>query len=173
MHEVDGFTHDQVQFDDIACVLIYYRPTEADFFTRLLKPSLAELGELNRELEQFADHLRLDQLQRHRMILTIEELVTNVITHGRSQDMGDISVTICRGVEGVLEVELLDDGIAFDPFAAQAEEADVSIVGRPLGGLGLRLVTEIVRDASYKKMRDRNMTTFSLPPGNAARDRPT
>jgi sigma-B regulation protein RsbU (phosphoserine phosphatase) len=88
--------------------------------------------------------------------LVINEAVTNVINHAfRDLERHDIRIALRNGADAV-EIEVTDDGIAFDPVtrldvapADDLEHADV-------GGRGIHLIKRFSTDQRYDRVAGRN-----------------
>ena len=50
-----------------------------------------------------------------------------------------------------LSMEIADDGVAFDPLQAPAPDLDADIDDRPIGGLGVFLVRELMDSVAYRR----------------------
>jgi anti-sigma regulatory factor (Ser/Thr protein kinase) len=83
--------------------------------------------------------------------LAIEELVTNCIKYGYT-DAKDHAIDIDFRVEdGVLSIDVIDDGNPFNPLEAPAPDLSLAMEDRPIGGLGLHLLRELADDVSYER----------------------
>lgn len=80
--------------------------------------------------------------------LCLEELITNIITHGlKGQADHLIHIRLSLSVEW-LEIVLKDDAPPFDPFGqAAVPDLDRDVEDRPIGGLGVHLVKTLMDDA--------------------------
>ena len=80
--------------------------------------------------------------------LCLEELITNTIQHGlKGRPDGRIDVRMSMSDEW-LEIVLKDDAPPYDPFVAVPEpDLDVGLEDRPIGGLGVHLVKQLMDDA--------------------------
>lgn len=98
----------------------------------------------------------LDPAAVFRLSLAVEELVTNIVKYGGVA--GDrLAVAIYRRPDDVT-VELGYGGAAFDPFRdAPRPDLDAPVETRPVGGLGVHLVTEMIDRAYYRRQGDRNL----------------
>lgn len=95
--------------------------------------------------------------------LSLDELISNVISHGyRDDDEHEILVTLTER-DGALIVALEDEGVAFDPFT-DAPEADLQsgLMERDVRGLGIHFVKSFVDEAAYDRRAGRNRTTLIL-----------
>ncbi len=61
-----------------------------------------------------------------------------------------------------IECSLLDTGPAFNPFAAEEPNLALPMEERPIGGLGLFLVRQLVSNGRYTSTPEGNCTQFTL-----------
>lgn len=94
----------------------------------------------------------------YRVELVLEELLMNVALHARCAQ-ADVRVAV-TGDAVLLGVE--DDGDAFDPTHLAPAAAPPSLEGSQVGGLGLSLVRQSVRDWRYERVAGRNRVTALL-----------
>lgn len=124
-----------------------------------------ELGELSR-LEQFlteaAQHIGLDERTSYLLNLACDELVTNIILHGYSpEETGLRSILLAvRFASGGLELQLTDEGCAFDPLSKPAPDVTLSVEERGIGGLGIHFVIQIMDEVRYERSDGRNVLTM-------------
>jgi len=97
----------------------------------------------------------------NRVLVAIEELVTNLVKYGYpgAAVPGSIVVTL-RLDDDRLSVEIVDDGQEFDPFAQPPPDLDVPLEERSVGGLGLHLVRSLMEQTSHRRERGRNVTVI-------------
>ncbi len=94
--------------------------------------------------------------------LCLEELAINAMTYGRQGGLSEFQVSITPGVEEIL-VELHDDGAAFDPTKdAPIPDPDAPMEDRPIGGLGIFLIREMVDDLVYRREEGWNHLTITI-----------
>jgi len=90
------------------------------------------------------------------------ELAINAMTYGRQGGLSEFQVSITPGVEEIL-VELHDDGAAFDPTKdAPIPDPDAPMEDRPIGGLGIFLIREMVDDLVYRREEGWNHLTITI-----------
>ena len=98
----------------------------------------------------------LDAAAVFRLSLAVEELVTNVVKYGGAAE-GRLQVGIYRRPDDVT-VELTYGGEGFDPFRdAPHPDLGASIETRPIGGLGVHLVSQMIDRAFYRREGERNV----------------
>ena len=94
--------------------------------------------------------------------LAIEELGLNVAKHGRVDKIPDLEITVTSQPE-VLTIDIEDDGRAFDPLN-DAPEPDLTspIEDRPIGGLGIHFVREMMDEMTYRRVDGKNCLALTL-----------
>ncbi len=98
-----------------------------------------------------------------RILIVLEELITNLLKYGYSADTSPRTIEIALSMEGdQLLIELVDDACPFDPLAAPAPELDQPTSARPIGGLGLHIVRALTEAMRYRRVSDRNVTQLIL-----------
>jgi anti-sigma regulatory factor (Ser/Thr protein kinase) len=95
--------------------------------------------------------------------LCLDELITNTITHGLSQaSHGKIEVQITTS-DQYLKIIVKDNAPPFNPFS-NATKPDVtsSLEERPIGGLGIHLVKQLVIRHEYQYQDKSNVTSLFI-----------
>ncbi len=112
----------------------------------------------------------IDELGRHRqwpeellfkVKLAVEEVGLNIINHGyEGDDSGEIEIRFHCGAE-VLTIDIIDEAGAFDPLTeTPPPDTSAGIEERPIGGLGVHLVREMMDEVSYIREGNRNRLTL-------------
>lgn len=116
-----------------------------------LANDVQEVGRVIDSLEEFGAENGIAPAEALRFGLALDELITNIISHGLAgRSDCTIRLTITHD-EGALYAELLDDGLPFDPLTAEIELPDGDIEDRRIGGLGLALVRKIMDRLDYRR----------------------
>lgn len=90
------------------------------------------------------------------LAVCLDELISNAVKYGYSgRAPGSVTVWVARD-PAELRVELGDDGDPFDPLAATAPDTRAALDDRPIGGLGVLIVRELMDDVGYRRARGRN-----------------
>jgi len=122
-----------------------------------LKNDLAELDNVGRFVEEMGKRHHLPLAVVRAVGLSLDEIVTNVITHGYDDhDRHDIQIRLTvQGDEVVTEVE--DDGRPFNPLELPDADTTSSLEDRPVGGLGIHLVKCLMDHVEYRRTEGRNL----------------
>jgi serine phosphatase RsbU (regulator of sigma subunit)/anti-sigma regulatory factor (Ser/Thr protein kinase) len=161
MDSVHRFVGDAEASDDLTCLILsrpqggpstMASPTPAVQMTNkrlLLEYTLpTQLPEIERLADAVSDVLPDRPDLAFSANLCLEELITNIITHGlRGQPDRTIHVRMSISEEW-LEIILKDDAPPFDPFQdAPSPDLEATVDERPMGGLGVHLVKTLMDDA--------------------------
>lgn len=105
----------------------------------------------------------LDARLAGRLRLATEELFLNTVVHGHGGDSdAPVEVTVRLDDDRVVLV-YVDTAPAFDPFAeVHAPDATAPLEARPVGRLGVFLITALAVRYHYTRAGDRNQITVEL-----------
>jgi serine/threonine-protein kinase RsbW len=129
----------------------------------LLDGKLSELPRLVAETARFCQQHALDETAEFQLNLVLEELFTNAIRHGGCEGMRHAARVRLEVLAGGVVIEFADRGAPFDPTKAPAPDLDAPLESRQIGGLGIHLVRQIVRDLRYERVGDWNRLTMRRP----------
>lgn len=99
--------------------------------------------------------------------LVLEEAFTNIVKYAHADGGTDHPVHLHLVWHADrLEVELVDDGRAFDPLAHPAAELDKPFRERAEGRMGLAIIRGLMDECAYRREEGRNRLRLrkSLPP---------
>jgi len=97
--------------------------------------------------------------EAQRILILLEELLTNLIKYGYPNRSERGQAEIVLGLDGSrLEIEFIDDGCAFDPLAAPLPNPDEPLEARPIGGLGIHLLRSLTNEVHYERRNENNIT---------------
>jgi anti-sigma regulatory factor (Ser/Thr protein kinase) len=97
-----------------------------------------------------------------RILILLEELVTNLMKYGYpgGAACGRAEIVLALN-DGRLEIEFIDDGCEFDPFAAPPPNLEVPLETRTPGGLGLHILRSLTDEARYERRNGNNVIHLS------------
>jgi serine/threonine-protein kinase RsbW len=113
-------------------------------------------------IETFAGEQRVSADDTARVLIAVEELVTNIVKYGYEPgaEVGSIDVTVWTE-DHRLGIGIADDSNPFNPFAQPKPDLDAPIERRRIGGLGLHLVKSIMDRTHYERVGSRNVVEIS------------
>ncbi|MDE2963568.1 MAG: ATP-binding protein [Acidobacteriota bacterium] len=119
-----------------------------------------EIGHITAEIETLAEREGWTPDLTFRVNLALEELVINIMDYGFDGGDHEIDITLVSE-DHRLTIEIADSGKAFDPLTdAPVPDVDAPMDERPVGGLGVYLVRNMMDDMQYRRENDRNFLTL-------------
>lgn len=113
------------------------------------------------KLETLAARWRLESALVMNLNLVLEEALSNIIFYAfRDQDVHKIRISITREGDR-LTIRIRDDGIPFDPTAAPAPDTSLPAGERPIGGLGILLISKLMDNVHYARIDNQNVLTLT------------
>ncbi len=113
-------------------------------------------------LEAFGQEAQLPDDVVFRVMVALDEVVTNIVRHGFDSEGGhDILLRITADGEFVTAV-VEDDGPPFDLRTVPRADVDAPIELRPIGGLGVHLVRSLAHGLEYRREGARNILTLTF-----------
>lgn len=126
--------------------------------------NLDSLEIVGRYVLEAAAEAGLDKRASYRLRLAIDEVVTNIITHGYEEAGLDGEVFLhCALDEHALTVIVEDTAQPFDPRARpEPDNLDSPLEERDIGGLGVYLALNGVDAYNYEYVGRRNRSSFTM-----------
>ena len=92
--------------------------------------------------------------------LAVEEAVVNVMKYAYPPDTkGDVTIeAVSNDVR--LKITIIDSGAPFDPTVREQVDTTLSAQERPIGGLGIHLVRQIMDSINYERIDKLNVLTL-------------
>ena len=122
-----------------------------------VKNRIEDLLRVNSVFESFATQHEIGGRLRYHLLVSIEEILTNIIKYGFDEEgVHPIHITF-RHINEKVEMEFEDRGREFNPLEISEPDLDTPIENRQLGGLGIHLVKKMIDEAKYRREGDRNI----------------
>ena len=121
---------------------------------------LREIARVAAQIDEFCASLDLTSEVAFAVNLALDEILTNTISYGYDDDEPHrIEITVGPEAEA-LAIVIVDDSAAFDLSSAPTPDIGTSLEERPLGGLGLFLVHQMMDSVEYRREEGRNIVTL-------------
>ena len=131
-----------------------------DVFRMSVDADPAGAREVGAAFAGFAEARALPANVRRNLNVALDELLANAVSHGRTgRDPCSVTVEVKLDQERVTVI-VTDDGMPFDPFAQNAPDTTLSVEYRPIGGLGLHLVGQLMDQVSYERREGQNVVVL-------------
>lgn len=113
--------------------------------------TLDNLGGFREFIEEVCDKADIPLNVKYDLVLVVDEVCTNVVTHGYEEQNkeGPISIKFTHEDDKIIVV-ISDKGKSFNPENAPPPELTSDWMKRPVGGLGLYFLKEIADKVAYK-----------------------
>ena len=122
-------------------------------------PNLAGLSDALEHAREFAHATQMTDLIRFQFLIIVEELITNIVTHGHPAGGSVISYEFRHESAGV-GISLRDGGIPFDPRSLQTDQTDDP--HEEEGGWGWPLIFRWCDSLNYEHKDNTNILSLSL-----------
>jgi sigma-B regulation protein RsbU (phosphoserine phosphatase) len=156
---VTEFVGEAPQSDDLTMLFIRYLPQEDTISEErhlVLHNDIRQIPQLADFVEAIAQEKQLSQSLAMGINLALEEAVSNVIMYAYPKEtdgMVDVDAIIRKDS---LEFIISDSGVPFDPTAAHEVDINAPVEDRPIGGLGIHLVRQLMDTVSYERKENKN-----------------
>lgn len=117
---------------------------------------------LGPRIATFLDDIGASARERYAVELVLEEAFMNIVRHAFDDGAEHLVDLSLRAEPGRLVLELVDDGMRFDPAGHAAPPRAISIQTARPGGLGLPLMWRYVDSLQYRREAGRNRLTLVL-----------
>ena len=156
---VSEYVGEAPQSDDLTMLFIRYLPNEEPFHQErhlVLHNDIRQIPQLADFVESIAQEKQLSQSLSMNINLALEEAVSNVMLYAYpkgTDGMVDVDAILFKEA---LEFIIVDSGVPFDPTVAPEIDLNAPVEERPIGGLGIHLVRQLMDVVSYERKENRN-----------------
>jgi sigma-B regulation protein RsbU (phosphoserine phosphatase) len=161
---VNDFVKAAPQSDDLTVLVIHYLTHPASTQQErhlILHNDIQQIPQLAEFVETIAEEKQLSQSLAMSLNLALEEAVTNVILYAYpvgADGLVDVEA-ILR--EHSLEFIITDSGVPFDPTTVPDVDITLPADERPVGGLGIYLVRQMMDELHYQRIGDKNVLSMT------------
>ncbi len=161
---VEQHSEGTTQADDLTMLVFRYTPvTDAQLILNdsiTIENDIAQVDTINEFINSVASRLNMPKRDTARLKLAVEEAVVNIINYAYPNDeIGTITIDT-RADNETLTIVISDTGVAFDPTQVAAADTTLSAEDRPIGGLGILLVRQMMDSINYERIGHKNVLTL-------------
>lgn len=125
----------------------------------IVQASMDQLDTVLGKVEQILEMVSCPMKLINKINVCVEELFVNVVNYAYTEDVTNKLCEITLdATEGKLVIRMEDEGVPFDPFSKEDPDITLSAYERPIGGLGIFMVKNIMDNVSYSYEGNRNIT---------------
>lgn len=119
------------------------------------------IPQLNEFIDTVCEELEIDMALAMSLNLAMEEAVVNVMDYAYPAGTeGEVNIEAIAD-ETQLHFIISDSGKPFDPTAKEEVDTTLSAEERPIGGLGIHLIRQLMDNISYERKDGKNILRLS------------
>ena len=160
---IQGFVGSAEQSDDLTMMAIQYTKQKLDVRMQrsiTLTNNIDDVPKLAEFVEMVCEEVGFDMGTSMSLNLAMEEAVVNVMNYAYpTGTVGNVNITAEANDER-LKFVISDSGKPFDPTTKSEVDTTMSAEDRPIGGLGIHLIRQIMDSINYERMGEMNVLTL-------------
>lgn len=166
--EVEEFMQNTEQADDITMLALKYKDFKTENTTEqksrrlVISAKRKNLDAVNYWLKTICDEELLSIDLHNKLMLVMEEIFVNVANYAYPPKDGDIEIIFSKLDDNLLEFKFIDTGMPFNPLEKEEPDINLSAEERPVGGLGIFLVKNIMDNIEYEYRNNQNILTTTI-----------
>ena len=126
----------------------------------VLVNDISEIARLNEFVEEIGNEFSLSPEVVFNLTLVLEEAVVNIINYAYPKEEHESIYLSAKLHNDSIILVLTDTGKEFDPTMAPEADITLSADERPIGGLGIFLIRQIMNEVRYERIDGKNVLTL-------------
>ncbi|MBQ5593404.1 MAG: ATP-binding protein, partial [Bacteroidales bacterium] len=118
----------------------------------ILANDISEINKLSQFIDEIGEEFSLTPDIIFNLNLVLEEAVANVINYAYPKEEHQSIYLSAKLQDGSIVFVLTDTGKEFDPTMAPEADITLSAEERPIGGLGIFLIRQIMNQVKYERI---------------------
>jgi anti-sigma regulatory factor (Ser/Thr protein kinase) len=119
-----------------------------------------DINEIN-QIEIIVDRINtthsISEKVNYHLNLILEELISNMILYGFLQKSASNFIDVLIQMnQNELSIQLIDNGISFNPLEQETVNINKNLEERAIGGLGIFFVKTFAKKIKYKRINEQN-----------------
>lgn len=124
----------------------------------------AKLEQLDRVLSFITEELEgagCAEDVKLQIMVAVEEIFVNIFSYAYPPKEGDATIRMeIAGTPPVAQIEMIDQGVPYDPLQREDPDITLSAQERGIGGLGIFMVKQTMDEVSYRYEDHSNILTI-------------
>lgn len=126
----------------------------------ILQNEIAEISKLALFMDELGEEIGLSPELVFNLNLVLEEAISNVILYAYPEGEHQTIALTAQKDDNRLIFVITDSGKEFDPTQAPDADITLSAEDRPIGGLGIFLIRQIMNKVEYRRIEGKNVLTL-------------
>lgn len=151
------------QSDDLTLVSVRYnrKKRETKYYRRLtLHNDVKETPRIAEFMDDVVGETGIDPMLATSLNLALEEAVVNVMNYAYPKGEVEHIFLEVYANDARLKFVITDNGVPFDPTTASEPDVTADLEERPIGGLGIFLVRQLMDSVNYERVNGENVLTL-------------
>ena len=120
--------------------------------TAIFLTKYESLNDMREFVRQAAEDADMGEGDIYAIQLAVDEACSNVIEHACDGECEEQIEITCTTSDDRLTIMVRDHGEPFDPTSAPSPDLDAAIEDRPVGGLGIFLIRQLMDEIRYERL---------------------
>lgn len=116
---------------------------------------IQEIPKIRTDLEFLEEAWSVPESELRQILVIIEEIFSNIVRYAYNDELEHYIELILGSSENDIEIEIIDDGVAFNPLDYSLEPLSDPATS-DAGGMGLTLIRTFSSDMSYQRISGNN-----------------
>ncbi|MBO6087537.1 SpoIIE family protein phosphatase [bacterium] len=160
-NDINNYTNSAPQSDDITMLIFKYQKENSlmKTFSQIAIPE--NYKPFYTWLHSICDEWKLSDELKNKLDMCSEELFANITFYAYPESNGIINVSIDNSNDEIT-LKFEDEGIPYNPLEKPDPDINLPPEERPLGGLGIFMVKEMVKNIFYERIQNKNILTLKF-----------
>lgn len=102
-----------------------------------------------------------DAAVQTQIMIAVEEIFVNIFSYAYPPKEGMATIRMqIEGTPAVAQIEMIDQGVPYDPLQREDPDITLSAQERGIGGLGIFMVKQTMDEVSYRYENNSNILTI-------------
>lgn len=153
--DINDFTGEMEQFDDITMVVLKMSLTQAFLSVEVCYENTEKVENFVRD---FLEQQNIRPAVRHKLLIALDEIYSNLVQYS---DAGFLELSLAMKKD-IIYVIFCDDGSPYNPLEQSDPDVELPMQEREIGGLGIYLVKKTMDEIEYEYNNGKNVFKIGL-----------
>lgn len=170
--DLEKFATGANQADDITMLILKYKGfkkniehserSKTNQSSLSLPARVEEFPKVLKWLENLSEDAQIPEAEKTKLQIAVEEIFVNITNYAYASDDGQVEITFKVNNEKQVEMKFSDTGIPYNPMEKSDPDITLDIQDRPIGGLGVFMVKNLMDFVGYEFENNKNILTIKM-----------